>query len=73
MRVITGRPDALGASLADRVAELRREDPLEPISILVSTSLQRPHLARWLAARLGAHASVRVLMPGDLALYLGAP
>ncbi len=73
MRVISERPDALGAALADRVAELRREDPLEPISILVGGSLQRPYLARWLAARLGAHASVRVLMPGDLALYLGAP
>jgi len=73
MRVITGRPDALSAALAERVGELRREDPLEPISILVGASLQRPYLARWLAARLGAHASVRILMPGDLALYLGAP
>src|SRR5205807_3561863 len=36
-------------------------------------SLQRPYLARWLAARLGGHANVRILMPGDLALLLGAP
>jgi RecB family exonuclease len=46
---------------------------LEPITVLVGTSLQRPYLARWLAARLGGHANVRILMPGDLALLLGAP
>ncbi len=73
MRVVSGRPTALGAAIAARVAELRAHDPLEPITVLVGTSLQRPWLARWLAAQLGAHASVRVLMPGDLALYLGAP
>jgi RecB family exonuclease len=72
MRVITGRPSALRMALADRVAELRREDPLAPITVLVGTSLQRPHLARWLAGRLGAHANVQILMPGDLALLLGA-
>src|ERR1039458_2432778 len=73
MRVITGRPAALQAALASRVAELRREEPLEPITVLVGTSLQRPYLARWLAAALGGHANVRILMPGDLALLLGAP
>lgn len=73
MRVISGQPAALGSALADRVAELRREDPLSPITVLVGTSLQRPFLARSLAARLGGHASVRILMPGDLALLLGAP
>ena len=72
MRVISGRPAALGHTLADRVAELRREDPLAPITVLVGASLQRPWLQRWLAARLGAHANVRILMPGDLALLLGA-
>ena len=41
--------------------------------MLVGASLQRPFLQRWLAARLGAHANVRILMPGDLALLLGAP
>jgi hypothetical protein len=60
-------------SLADRVRELRREDPLAPINVLVGASLQRPFLERWLAARLGGHANVRILMPGDLALLLGAP
>lgn len=73
LRVISGRPSELGMSLADRVAELRREDPLAPINVLVGASLQRPFLERWLAARLGGHANVRILMPGDLALLLGAP
>ena len=73
MNVIVGRPAGLRKVLADRVAELRLQDPLAPISLLVETSLQRPHLARWLAARLGGHANVRILMPGDLALLLGAP
>ena len=41
--------------------------------MLVGASLQRPFLQRWLAQRLGAHANVRILMPGDLALLLGAP
>jgi hypothetical protein len=35
--------------------------------------VQRPFLERWPAARLGGHANVRILMPGDLALLLGAP
>lgn len=73
LKVISGRPPELGMSLADRVAELRREDPLAPINVLVGASLQRPFLERWLAARLGGHANVRILMPGDLALLLGAP
>ncbi len=72
-RVITGQPSALRAALAARVRELRGADPLAPITVLVGTSLQRPHLARSLAARLGGHANVRILMPGDLALLLGAP
>jgi hypothetical protein len=55
------------------VRELRVTDPLAPITVLVGASLQRPFLERWLAARLGAHANVRILMPGDLALLLGAP
>ena len=58
MRVSSGQPAALRAALADRVAALRHEDPLEPITVLVGTSLQRPFLQRWLAARLGAHANV---------------
>jgi len=73
LKVIGGRPAELGASLADRVAELRRGDPLAPINVLVGASLQRPFVERWLAARLGGHANVRILMPGDLALLLGAP
>ena len=32
---IGGRPAELEASLADRVAELRRADPLAPINVLV--------------------------------------
>ncbi|MBO0709151.1 MAG: hypothetical protein J2P44_12380, partial [Candidatus Dormibacteraeota bacterium] len=59
--------------MAARVDELRRAGPLEPITILVGASLQRPFIDRWLATRLGAHANVRILMPGDLALLLGAP
>jgi len=70
--VLSGPPAALREALAERVAELRREDPLAPMTVLVGTSLQRPFLARWLAARLGGHANVRILMPGDLALLLGA-
>jgi RecB family exonuclease len=72
-RLITGTPVALRAAIADRVRELRAVDPLEPITILVGTSLQRPYLARDLGAQLGGHANVRILMPGDLALLLGAP
>ena len=72
MNVISGPPAALREELAGRVAELRAADPLSPITVLVGASLQRPFLQRWLAARLGAHANVRILMPGDLALLLGA-
>ena len=72
-RLISGTPLALRAALADRVRDLRGLDPLAPITVLVGTSLQRPYLARDLAARLGGHANVRILMPGDLALLLGAP
>src|SRR5689334_10196239 len=72
-RVISGTPIALRAAIAGRVRELRGVDPLAPITVLVGTSLQRPFLARDLAARLGGHANVRILMPGDLALLLGAP
>jgi ATP-dependent helicase/nuclease subunit B len=73
LTVIAGSTQALRTRLADRVAELREVDPLEPINILVGASLQRPFVERWLAARLGGHANVRILMPGDLALLLGAP
>jgi RecB family exonuclease len=73
LTVISGRPVELTEALAGRIGELRVVDPLSPISVLVGTSLQRPWLERWLAARLGAHANVRILMPGDLALLLGAP
>ena len=52
LKAIGGRPAELGASLADRVAELRRGDPLAPINVLVGASLQRPFVERWLAARL---------------------
>jgi Exodeoxyribonuclease V, gamma subunit len=72
-RVVTGTPAALRSAIADRVRELRSVDPLAPITIIVGTSLQRPYLARDLAARLGGHANVRILMPGDLGLLLGAP
>jgi hypothetical protein len=71
--VWNGPPTALREALAERVAELRRDDPLAPMTVLVGASLQRPFLARWLAARLGGHANLRILMPGDLALLLGAP
>src|ERR1700732_1741809 len=71
LNVTSGGPSALRLALAERVAKLRLADPLAPISLLVETSLQRPHLGRWLAARLGGHANVRILMPGDLALFLG--
>jgi ATP-dependent helicase/nuclease subunit B len=73
LTVIAGSTHALRTRLADRVAELRKVDPLEPINVLVGASLQRPFVERWLAARLGGHANVRILMPGDLALLLGAP
>jgi ATP-dependent helicase/nuclease subunit B len=73
LTVIAGSTHALRTRLADRVAELRESDPLEPINILVGASLQRPFVERWLAAHLGGHANVRILMPGDLALLLGAP
>jgi len=72
MSVHSGRPAALRMALADRVAQLRSAEPLEPIWVLVGASLQRPYLQRWLAATLRAHANVRILMPGDLALLLGA-
>jgi len=72
LTITSGRPAGLRDALAERVAELRADDPLTPITLLVGASLQRPYLARWLAARLGGHANVRILMPGDLALLLGA-
>ena len=72
LNIVSGPPLALTEELAGRVRELRAVDPLSPITVLVGASLQRPFLQRWLAARLGAHASVRILMPGDLALLLGA-
>src|ERR1700747_3317452 len=68
-----GRRAPLRDALAERVTELRAADPLTPITLLVGASLQRPHLARWLAARLGSHAHVRILMPRHLALLLAAP
>jgi RecB family exonuclease len=71
--VITGRPATLRESLTTRIAEFRQQDPLAPLTVLVGSSLQRPYLARWLAARLGGHANIRILLPGDLALLLGAP
>src|SRR5689334_6273328 len=71
LNVITGRPAALRAMMATWVAELRREDPLAPILLLVGASLQRPYIERWLAAKLGGHANVQVMMPGDLGLLLG--
>ena len=66
--MVRGPPGSLREELAHRVRELRAGDPLSPITVLVGASLQRPFLQRWLAARLGAHANVRILMPGDLAL-----
>ena len=72
LSVISGPPFPLREQLAGRVRELRAADPLSPINVLVGASLQRPFMQRWLAASLGAHANVRVLMPGDLALLLGA-
>jgi ATP-dependent helicase/nuclease subunit B len=66
-------PAALRECLAGRVADLRAENPLTPVHVLVGASLQRPFLDRFLADRLGAHANVRIHMPGDLALVLGAP
>jgi ATP-dependent helicase/nuclease subunit B len=73
LNVISGAPDALRDALAARVAALRSSNPLSPIHVLVGASLQRPYLARWLAANLGGHANVRIDLPGDLGLVLGAP
>jgi hypothetical protein len=72
LHVVAGLTSELRDQLAERVKELRATDPLSPITVLVGGSLQRPFLQRWLAERLGAHANLRVLMPGDLALLLGA-
>jgi len=73
LRIIAGCQRALDDALAAHIGELRASDPLTPINVLVGASLQRPHLANWLATRIGGHANVRFLMPGDLALLLGAP
>jgi ATP-dependent helicase/nuclease subunit B len=73
MSLTSGSPALLHAAFAQRVSELRQDDALAPITVLVGTSLQRPYLERSLAAKLGGHANVRILMPGDLALLLGAP
>jgi ATP-dependent helicase/nuclease subunit B len=72
LNVVAGSPPLLRDEMAERVKRLRGSDPLSPITVLVGGSLQRPFLQRWLAERLGAHANLRVLMPGDLALLLGA-
>ena len=73
LRVTTGSQRALDRALAARIGDLRKQDPLAPITVLVGASLQRPHLTHWLAGELGGHANLRILMPGDLALSLGAP
>jgi hypothetical protein len=72
LSVICGPPVELREAIAGRVRALRGVDPLSPINVLVGASLQRPWLHRSLAAALGAHVNVRILMPGDLALLLGA-
>ncbi len=73
LQVVTGSPRALRDALAARIRSHREIDPLAPVWLLVGASLQRPFLGRWLAAGLGGHANIRILMPGDLALLLGAP
>jgi hypothetical protein len=50
LRVTTGSQRALDRALAARIGDLRKEDPLAPIAVLVGASLQRPHLTHWLAA-----------------------
>ncbi len=65
LKVVNGPSGSLREELVGRVRELRAGDPLSPITVLVGASLQRPFLQRWLAARLGAHANVRILLPGD--------
>ena len=73
--MIGGRPAELEASLADRVAELRRADPLAPITVLVGASLQRPFLQRWLAAqarRARERADPDARRPGAAAWRAGA-
>ena len=73
LRVTIGSQRSLDDALAARIGNLRKGDPLAPITVLVGASLQRPYLTHWLAGELGGHANLRILMPGDLALLLGAP
>ena len=73
LRVLSGHPAVLREAFAERVAELRREDPLAPITVLVgdvaaaAVSCSGGWRRGW-----AAHANVRILMPGDLALLLGS-
>ena len=45
LKVISGRPAALRAALADRVAELRREDPLAPVTVFVGDGMSDRYAA----------------------------
>ncbi len=70
MNVISGPAGRAQGGGSEPRVRAARAGPLSPITVLVGASLQRPFLQRWLAAKLGAHANLRILMPGDLALLL---
>lgn len=61
----TGAP--LESALADRVAEVRREDPFSPLTVVVGSNILAAHLRRVLAERAGGLFNVRFATFADLA------
>lgn len=70
LRLLTARPEALDALIADELAAVRARDALAPVSVLVGGTLLRPYLRRRLAELGRGHANVHMLLPGELGLRL---
>src|SRR4051794_27522858 len=70
-RLVTGSRDALERDLAERVRAAQAGLPLQPVHVLIGTTLLRPYLRRRLASYLGGIAAVHLMTVGELGLYLG--
>lgn len=68
--IVTGALPELEDALAEAVADARRRDTLGPVTVLVGHVLQRPYLARALAARGVAQLNVRYVRAHELAAQL---
>ena len=63
----------LESGLADWIAAVKAGDPLRRVVVVTGSSLACGHLARVVAARLGAHAGVRFVSIHSLARELAGP